>query len=194
MLKARLGRFSMLMCAAAVLFFCSSNGYAKTRIKTVEWSFGSYFNSSDLASGSVWTAPTITVSLPETGKTIKNAFLELECWTYGTSDVSNVDIRFDQGSSASTIRDVITSDYSNNTGEHLRIFALADVTGVISTNAAQQYTASVSVTGSPTNSHSLKLYITYEYDSTSETQVKTCLLYTSPSPRDRTRSRMPSSA
>ena len=29
---------------------------------------------------------------------------------------------------------------------------------------------------------------------TTDEQIKTCLLYTSPSPRDRTRSRMPSSA
>jgi len=34
----------------------------------------------------------------------------------------------------------------------------------------------------------------FDRDLTSDTQYKNCLLYTSPSPRDRTRSRMPSSA
>ena len=40
-------------------------------------------------------------------------------------------------------------------------------------------------------------YSLYDYENTNEgyeTALKTCLLYTSPSPRDRTRSRMPSSA
>ena len=34
----------------------------------------------------------------------------------------------------------------------------------------------------------------FEYGATEEERQATCLLYTSPSPRDRTRSRMPSSA
>ena len=36
--------------------------------------------------------------------------------------------------------------------------------------------------------------ISKEYDKRSKAITQTCLLYTSPSPRDRTRSRMPSSA
>ena len=39
-----------------------------------------------------------------------------------------------------------------------------------------------------------KFGIGYSGNFTSETNVITCLLYTSPSPRDRTSSRMPSSA
>jgi len=40
----------------------------------------------------------------------------------------------------------------------------------------------------------IELAVTHDFVTEDRSSIKTCLLYTSPSPRDRTRSRMPSSA
>ncbi|MFH1283780.1 MAG: hypothetical protein ABII27_08965, partial [bacterium] len=148
--------------------------YSYTRIKTTEWSFGACY-SEVLANPGTWTTPTITVYIPENGVTIKNAYLEFECTTKGEKGKHfNVfEIKFDSGTTASTIRNVTTGDYSYSTDEHERIFALVDVTSVIEVGANIEYTASVKIDQEDSSSHSMKLYITYEYDSTSSLQTKT---------------------
>ena len=50
------------------------------------------------------------------------------------------------------------------------------------------------MTGPVGQIHTLRVRYADSFDSTSGTDTTACLLYTSPSPRDRTRSRMPSSA
>ena len=48
--------------------------------------------------------------------------------------------------------------------------------------------------GTPKHFHPAAGTLVYVLDGTSQSKSSGCLLYTSPSPRDRTRSRMPSSA
>ena len=60
----------------------------------------------------------------------------------------------------------------------------------LSTQSRKAFSSEGGLSGRPLNSRSLEV-INMAYG---ETQGKICLLYTSPSPRDRTRSRMPSSA
>ncbi|MBN1385212.1 MAG: LamG domain-containing protein, partial [Elusimicrobia bacterium] len=141
------------------------------RIKTVEYSFGGYYSDTDVGAGSAWTPSPITVYLPEDDIVIKNAFLEFSCWI-DDGDVTSLSIRFDQGSSASTVRYSATGTLSYDTGEHRRGHVIADVTSAIASASSQQYAASVTV-GDATNMNTLKLYITYEYNANSATQVKT---------------------
>ncbi|MFH1415964.1 MAG: LamG-like jellyroll fold domain-containing protein [Elusimicrobiota bacterium] len=142
------------------------------RIKTVEYSFGGYYSNTDVGAGSAWIPAPITVYLPEDAKVIKSAFLEYSYWI-ANLDVTSLVVRFDQGTSAATARYSATGALSYDTGEHRRGHVLADVTSVIHSTATQQYAASVTVGGTATNMSTLKLYVTYEYDANSATQVKT---------------------
>ncbi|HLA40304.1 MAG TPA: hypothetical protein VJ417_09915, partial [Candidatus Glassbacteria bacterium] len=148
---------------------------AETRIKTVEYNFGGRYGA-DVNSGTQFNFPTRTVKLPENGKTIKSAWLEFEGLTAG-ADTNPIRLYFDAGATASTMR-LQSAQYTDSTAESIRLFARADVTAVVQAELAQlaagrQFTAGVTITGPASNSHSMKLYVTYEYDDQSPTQVKT---------------------
>ncbi|MBI4052275.1 MAG: hypothetical protein HY400_07195, partial [Elusimicrobia bacterium] len=150
---------------------------AGTRIKTVEYNFGGYYNGTDLASASAFPFPTRTVKLPESGKIIRSAWLEYEGLAVSNNDVNPITIRFDAGTSASTAR-FTSVQYTDRTGESIRLFVRADVTSVLTAQlanlaAGQTFTAAVIMTGPSSNMHTMKLFITYEYDDTSPVQVKT---------------------
>ena len=59
---------------------------------------------------------------------------------------------------------------------------------------AAQAVAAAQCTVSGKDIHSLHGYFVGPGDASQPIEIRVCLLYTSPSPRDRTRSRMPSSA
>lgn len=86
-----------------LVFLMVNNLFSATRIKTVEWNFGGRYSTTNLASGSVYTFPTRTITLPENGKVIRKAWVEFEGLACSAADVNPLTIRFDAGSSASTI-------------------------------------------------------------------------------------------
>ncbi len=148
---------------------------AATRIKTVEYTFGSYSGATapaDIASNGFWTPAAITVYLPENGKTIRSAWLEV--FTHATAvNASDVQVRFNTGATPATVVDNITAQITNQTGETQILRILADVTSQITTTSPQLYSMDFRVTGPASNSHSAKLFITYEYDDTSATRLRT---------------------
>ncbi|MDA3793230.1 MAG: hypothetical protein PF545_06225, partial [Elusimicrobia bacterium] len=159
---------------------------AEDRIKTVQYSFGSYYSSNGTAvgNGTDWAPSSLDIWLPEESKSIKSAFIEVGFLTQSLDDIlgggppAGIDIKFDNGASASTVRDSITGDVSYQTGEFVKILVRADVTSVISNyfdgdRSSGTFSAAVSVNGADTQAHSAKIYITYEYDPTSATQVRT---------------------
>lgn len=154
-------------------------GHAATRIKTVEFTFGSRAASAapaDIASGSAWTPASITAYIPESGSgiTVRSAWVEVYAHCTGV-ETSNpfVRVNFDAGAAANTERDVVNAQYSNQTGETYIVRVLADVTANIVAAASQQYTMSLTLTGPASNTHSAKLYITYEYSDQAATQIQT---------------------
>ncbi|MFQ3675255.1 MAG: hypothetical protein SNJ64_01775, partial [Endomicrobiia bacterium] len=159
-----------------ILLLCSTI-FSATRIKTVEWNFGGRYNQTDLGGGTAHTFPTRTIVLPENGKVIRSAWLEFEGLACSALNVSALTIRFDAGPTASTIR-LNTGQITTQTGESVKLYARADVTSVIASTyttagSSRNFTASVTISGPTSNSHTLKLFITYEYDDTSPIQVKT---------------------
>ena len=150
--------------------------FAATRIKTVEFNYGSWYGN-NVPNGIAWSPPYIPIDLPESGITIKNAFLEFGCISIDNVDTTGIDISFDQNTTATNVRDVIGAGlYIQDSGEAYTIKARCDVTNVIagaSWPGAFNFASKVVITGPPTNSHTLKLYITYEYDDTSTAQLKT---------------------
>src|SRR3989339_200726 len=170
MMRKMLTIFSRTAVLALIL---AATSFAGTRIKTIEYSFGSYYSATNVASGAAWTPSSVNVYIPETTRTIRSAWLEFEGVLSTSANITGLDINFDAGASASTVRDPITGTYLFPTGEASRFYAKADVTTAITALTNQQYTASVTVTGPTINGHSLKLYITYEYDDTFSIQIKT---------------------
>lgn len=159
------------------LVFLSSMIFARTRIKTVEWNFGGRYSTTDLTSGSVYTFPTRTITLPENNKVIRSAYLEFEGLACSAANITSLTIRFDAGNVANTIV-LNTSQITAQTGESVKLYVRADVTSIVASTfttsgISRNFTASVTITGPTSNSHTLKLYITYEYDDTSPLQVKT---------------------
>jgi hypothetical protein len=146
---------------------------AATRVKTVEWNFGSYYSTTD---ATTWTPPYITINLPDAvqASPIKDAHLEVEYLTTGGADTTNINILFNTGSSPSTTVDTITGSYvPANSGENDIMVVRADVTSQVTAWANQNYAMRFTVTGPASNMFSAKLYITYYYDDTAATQVKT---------------------
>ncbi len=151
--------------------------YGRTRIKTVEYSFGSYYAGASLAAGITWEPEYITVYFPEAPVNIKNAFLEYEAMGVGRDDIGTFQVYFNQGISVAT--QIFLSDNTNtySTGEQVKIcgrFNVPDVTSVINGNLnSENYAAGIKVNNTAVSAMSLKLYITYEYDDTKTTQIKT---------------------
>ncbi|PIV53264.1 MAG: hypothetical protein COS17_04720, partial [Elusimicrobia bacterium CG02_land_8_20_14_3_00_37_13] len=127
----------------------------------MEWNFGSYYSVADIASNGQWNPPYITINLPETGITIRNAYLEFEGLAVSKVNMSNMNIYFNAGTVPGTIVDNITAQYTYRTGESIVVCAKANVTSQITSWTNQNYCSRVIITGPTSNMHSLKLYITY---------------------------------
>ncbi|MHB0995340.1 MAG: hypothetical protein ACYC2I_03110, partial [Elusimicrobiales bacterium] len=168
--------FGRSLLSLAFLLYPLSFVSAETRIKTVEYNFGGNYGA-DVNSGTQFNFPARTVKLPENGKTIRSAWLEFEGLAVSGVDVNPIRLYFDAGASATTVR-LQSVQYTDSTAESIRLFARADVTAAVQAELAQlaagrQFTAGVAITGPASNSHAMKLYVTYEYDDQSPTQVKT---------------------
>lgn len=150
------------------LLFLRAQTHAAPRIKTVEFVFGSHAGTGtsggEIASGVAWRPNTISADLPETGKTIRSAWLEIYSH-HSNAAMSDVAVRFDAAANPTTVRDDITA-YSNNSGESYVTRALVDVTAVIAAVGAwpSSFSMDVSYTGPTSNTHSAKLHVTYEHD------------------------------
>jgi outer membrane protein assembly factor BamB len=171
----------MAKTVGTVFLFCGAviaglpGAEAATRIKTVEYAFGSYDGISapaDKASNALWAPPAVTVYLPESGVVIRSAWLEV--FAHGnTVNASDVQIRFNTGAAPSTVVDNITGQISNQTGETYILRLLADVKAQMVTTSPQVYSMDFRVTGTASNTHSAKLFITYEYDDQSAASLRT---------------------
>ncbi len=156
--------------------FCSFL-YSETAIKTVEFNFGGYYSATDIASGVQFNFPTRFIKLPENSKVIRSAWIDFTALAVGAVNVNPLVIYFDAGSSATTPR-FTSAQYTTQSGESIVVRARADVTSVIAAQLSNlsggvNFTAGVRITGPATNMHTAKLYITYEYDDESPTQIKT---------------------
>ncbi len=172
--KRTVSAFFAVCCLVAF-----QSAYAGMRIKTVEYNFGGYYSAVDCFGGAAgFTFPTRMVKLPEDGKIIRSAWLEYEGFVVNQNKNANpLTIYFDAGASATTAR-LATAQYTDNTGESIRVFGRANVTAAVNAElanlaAGRQFTARVAFTVPDTNAHTMKLYVTYEYDDASAVQVKT---------------------
>ncbi|HBU69286.1 MAG TPA: hypothetical protein DEE98_02760 [Elusimicrobia bacterium] len=146
---------------------------AAERIKTVEWNFGGYYNAADAAT---WSPPYLTVNLPDTSgaSPIKNAYLEIEYLTTNNADTSNIDVYFSTDTVPGGPVDAITGPLiPEGSGESDRMCIRVDVTSKVTKWANQSYSMRTVLSGSQANMFSARLYITYYYDDTAVTQVKT---------------------
>lgn len=165
----------VFISVVSLLCFVCLSSQANTRIKTVEYSFGSYYGTSEYSSRSgPWEPAEITVYFPEAPVTIRNAFLEFEAIGVNALDVGEFDVYFNQGTSATN--QVFLSNNANtyNTGEQVKIYGRFDVTSRIDGSlTSASYSAGVGVNNTDQCAMSLKLYVTYEYDDTSASRIKT---------------------
>ncbi|MDI6642042.1 MAG: hypothetical protein QME68_07015, partial [Elusimicrobiota bacterium] len=171
----KLFSFILLTCYLLPVSCCFL--YAATRIKTVEWNFGSYYSATDIKN---WSAPYITINLPDAiappPSPIKNAFVEIEYLASAgaAADTTNIDVYFSTGTSPGGPVDGITGpQIPDSSGESDPMCIRVDVTSKIVAWANQVYSLRVVITGPNCNMFSAKLYITYYYDDTAGTQIKT---------------------
>ncbi|HOW28124.1 MAG TPA: hypothetical protein PK876_06455 [Elusimicrobiota bacterium] len=163
--------------AGGLLVFLSlraATAGADTRIKTVEYNFGSRYSSTNLNSSASWVPPSITVHLPEDNIVIRSAYLELEAQaTVAGTNTSDLRMCFNTGPTPNALVYDAAGELFRGSGEQYRIAVRADVTSRITAWDNQVYSSSATIVGPVSNMHALKLYITYEYDDDSTTQVKT---------------------
>ncbi|GAB4029146.1 MAG: hypothetical protein Fur0012_03120 [Elusimicrobiota bacterium] len=160
-----------------IFFVFSSLLSAETRIKTVEYNFGGYYSATNLASATQYNFPARNIKLPENGKNIRSAWLEYEGFTAAAKNINPIVIYFDAALTPSSAR-FTSGQYTVQTGESIILFAKADVTSVIQSQinnlaSGVNFAAGIRITGPASNSHTIKLFITYEYDDESPLQVKT---------------------
>ena len=167
--------FAPLFLFFSFLLSPSSFLHAETRIKTVEYNLGGYYSATNVNSGTKTSFPTRTIRLPESGLTIRSAWLEYEGITTAATNVSPLVLYFNAAATATTAR-FTSGAYTTQTGESIKLYARADVTAIVAAGTlatGQIFTGAVTITGPTTNSHNMKLHITYEYDDQSPIQVKT---------------------
>ncbi|MEW6011867.1 MAG: hypothetical protein AB1602_00555, partial [Elusimicrobiota bacterium] len=161
----------------SILLLDTSFLFSETKIKTVEFKFGGYYSSTNLASGTQFNFPTRFIKLPENSKVIRSAWLEYRGLAVSAVNVNPLVIYFDPGTTATTSR-FTSAQYTTRSGESIVLSARVDVTSVIASQVSNlsngvNFTAGVRITGPTSNMHTMKLYITYEYDDASPRQVKT---------------------
>jgi len=166
-----------VLAFAGALLLAAGPLFADTRIKTVEYNIGGYYSNTNVNSNTQYNFTSRTIKLPENGKVIRSAWLHYEGLTTLSSNVNPLIIYFNQGAAASTAR-FTSAQYTVTSGESIKLFARADVTSAINAELANlasgvQFTAGVRMTGPTSNMHSIKLFVTYEYDDQSPLQVKT---------------------
>ncbi len=141
------------------------------QVKTVVYYMGQRESAADLAAGTNFTTEPVNVYLPEQGVVVRTAWLEL--WqlsgTTTAANVGTIDL-FLNGVNYSVIKG---GTYQSNSGESLITAAAANVTPAFSAfTSPTVFTAAVK-TSAASNAQALMLYITYEYDPNSPTQLKT---------------------
>lgn len=145
-----------------------------TRTKTVEFSYAT--DATTLAGSTKRTKTGNTIYLPESSITFRSVTLIAYFGDIGTTAVSmtawNLGIKLGAvAESTATVTDTVT-----NSGEAWSFRARRDVTSYFTTNwtgTSMTWEASATLTGPTTANHSFKLIITYEYDDTSTTHIKT---------------------
>jgi hypothetical protein len=146
------------------------------RVKTIEYAFQSY--NSSLASATRYDFSAITLYIPETtSRTFRSVIVEVTCRDTATSATSLTAPLVGVKLGAAAFGDTTLGDPPGNTGESGQYIFLRDATAYFVTNfgsgASQTCQVGVQFTGPATINHSAKLYITYEYDDSAGTQVKT---------------------
>ncbi|MGQ9787842.1 MAG: hypothetical protein ACUVQM_00795, partial [Candidatus Hadarchaeaceae archaeon] len=150
------------------------NAYRQPReIKTVVYYLGQRLSNSDLPAGSSWLSDNVPIYLPESGITIRRAWLELNAMT-GTTTAANV-TSISCSVNGGPNRSPISGQYTTSSGESHKIFASFDVTSDFPSSWVNPtyIQARIAINGAASNQHALLLYITYEYDANSTTQIKT---------------------
>ncbi|MGM0442466.1 MAG: hypothetical protein ACQEQC_08625, partial [Elusimicrobiota bacterium] len=173
-------RIKILLTLSAFIFAVSGVAEADMRGKTVQYSLGSYYtaNGTPVNSGSDWAPAPVSIWLPEEKKTIKNAYLEIDFLTQAYEDITDIGVKFDQGTTAGTLRDSVIDHYSYHTGEYMKLTVNADVTDALAgyfdgNTSSGTFAGALNVAGPDTQAHSMRLYVTYEYDYSSPRHVKT---------------------
>mgnify|MGYP001573049678 CR=1 FL=1 len=119
--------FGRLFLFLALTVYPAAFLHAETRVKTVEYNFGGYYGV-DVLSAVQTNFPTRTIKLPENGKAIKSAWLEFEGLAVTSNqNVTALALYFDAAATATTAVPT-TGQYTDQTGESMRLFARADVT------------------------------------------------------------------
>ncbi|HOJ86151.1 MAG TPA: hypothetical protein PLD81_02625 [Elusimicrobiales bacterium] len=160
-----------------LLFLFSSLSFSETRVKTVEFNLGGYYNATNLASNTQFNFPTRNIKIPENSINIISAWVDYYGLAVSGVNVNPIVIYFDSGDSATTPR-FTSAQYTTQSGESIVLSAKADVTSVISSQISSlssgvNFTAGIRITGPTSNMHTAKLYITYSYDDESPIQLKT---------------------
>lgn len=156
-----------------------------TQIKTVEYFLYQSNSLAQLTNGNgvdntPWGAacgasdsdPSVSITIPESGVMVRNAIVEWRTVSTGTNNknVTDYDIQF--CNSSTTAADSGTGVIARGTAENqeLVVWLEASPTILAGTNT---YWFDARTIGDTRNTDSLKIYITYEYDETSSTQLKT---------------------
>ncbi len=180
-------RASRILSVAAVLTiaYCllPLTSQAYTRVKTVEFNFGGYYSATNVAS---WTPPYVTINLPDAiaSSPIKDAVLDIQyqsipAVTNKDSPTTAIDVLFSTGNAAggAAIDGIGTGVTMPTSSRKNDIMCLRfDATSKMTAWSNTPYSMKITLTGSNGilyNLYSAKLFITYYYDDTATTQVKT---------------------
>lgn len=145
-----------------------------TSLKTVEYAFA--FDSATVASTVTRTFTTLTVDLPESGKVFRSVYLlvhlEETDATAGNLTAYSLGIKIDAVATDTQSSTVTIT----NSGENQGWTFIKQHTGYFNTNytgTSHSIVATCAVTGRGTNNASAKLVLTYDYNETSNIQIKT---------------------
>jgi len=146
-----------------------------TRTKTVEFFVGQYYGTG-IASATV-TNYDFTVYLPDaisSASVIRSAYIEYNTLIDGTNDASATDFQLGVVGSLTSLS---APDVIDQTGEStpvgMKLDATAKLRSIIQAAGTYNLRFSTSITGPVHYGESAKLMITYDYDDTAATQLKT---------------------
>ncbi len=149
-----------------------------TDVKTVAFFAGQRESATDLAENTYVYFPDFNVYLPENDVNVVSAWVEAQIYstfssTTGTTNVIDVDVNVN-----GTIYAPITSAYTLDSAEPEPFMVRADVTSQFASfSNPKLFNVGIKVDSSSTNhrtnAHALVLYVTYQYDPTSSTQIRT---------------------
>ena len=110
----------------------------------------------------------------------------------GTTSPFIVSLSGTFGANESVTVDLSLSDIDTNSSDYSNL--IAAITAAVSANADVSFDGISTLTYTAPSDGALMTDLVIDVAITADSLIEGCLLYTSPSPRDRTRSRMPSSA